>query len=128
MLTESVPTAERSKYQGRQIQFCPFKNQQAIGVLFAKYKRSIGRFLVGKEYESVMWAVIQHSDLAMMQKFLPTLQVAVTEKEIDVVPFEMLIDRIYTIKTKQQIFGSQGGYPLADEKARAAVKLEFGLE
>lgn len=46
----------------------------------------------------------------------------------DFVPFEMLIDRIYTIKTKQQIFGSQSGYPLADEKTRAAVKQEYGLE
>lgn len=103
------------------------KNQQDIAALFAKYKTYIGRSLVGKEYESVMWAVIQHSNPEMMEQFLPVVQKAVADKELAVTPLKMLIDRVYAIRTKQQIFGSQGGVPLADENTRAAVMQKYGL-
>jgi hypothetical protein len=63
----------------------------------------------------------------MMEQFLPVVQKAVADKELAVNPLKMLIDRVYAIRTKQQISGSQGGVPLADETTRAAVMQKYGL-
>ena len=104
------------------------ENQQAIEALYAKYQTYIGRSMVGKEFESVMWSVIQHSDLAMMERFMPVLQKAVAQKELGSGPFKMLIDRIYSVRNHQQIFGSQANFPMADAKTREAVKQQYGLE
>ena len=104
------------------------KNQQLIDSLFRKYKKYIGKSLVGKKYESVMWTVIQHSNLKMMERYLPTIHKAIVDKELDVVPLKMLIDRIYAIKYGYQIFGSQFGVKLCDEKKRKEIELQYGIE
>ncbi len=63
----------------------------------------------------------------MMEQLRPVVQKAVPDKELAVTQLKMLIDRIYAIRTKQQIVGSQGGVPLADETTRAAVMQKYGL-
>lgn len=104
------------------------ENQQIIDSLYTKYKKYIGTSLVGVKYNSVMWEVIQHSNIEMMEKFLPIIQNAVKQKEIDVVPFKMLIDRIYSQKENYQIFGSQGGVELASEEIRKKVIAKYELQ
>ncbi|TBW26565.1 hypothetical protein [Gramella sp. KN1008] len=84
-------------------------NQKSVDSLFSIYKKYIGRELAGEEYSDVMWSVIQHSNITMMEKYLPEIQKAYANNEINVLPFKMLIDRIYAIKYGCQIFGSQGG-------------------
>lgn len=103
-------------------------NQRAIQNLFNKYGKYIGRSLVGNKFESVMWSVIQHSNLELMEKYLPVIQKAVNDKELHITPLKMLIDRIYAIKFNYQIFGSQGGVNLADDKTIMEVKKKFGIE
>jgi len=77
-----------------------------------------------------MWAVIQHSNLEMMERYLPVIQKAVKDKELNIVPLKMLIDRFYGLKYGYQIFGSQSGFgfEMADEKTRKEIELKYGIE
>lgn len=104
------------------------ENQRIIDSLYAKHKKYIGTSLVGEKFNYVMWAVIQHSNLEMMEKFLPIIQKAVKQNEIGVTPFKMLIDRIYTQKENYQIFGSQRGVELASEEIRKKVIVKYDLQ
>ncbi len=106
------------------------KNQAIIDSLYNKYQTYIGRILVGKKFESVMWAVIQHSNIEMMDRYLPIVKKAVTDKELEVTPLKMLIDRFYGLKYGYQVFGSQAGFGFksADEKTISDVKKKYGIE
>ena len=106
------------------------QNQAIIDSLYNIHKSYMGRSLVGEKYKSVMWAVIQHSNAGMMERYLPIVQKAVKEKEIDVVPFKMLIDRFYGLKYGYQVYGTQTGFgfELADDKTRKEIEKKYGLE
>ena len=104
------------------------KNQKKIDALYAKHKTYIGVSLVGDKYKSVMWQVIQHSNLNYMEKYLPVVVVAVEEKELGPGALKYLIDRIYTEKYNYQIFGSQQNIKLAKEATRNQVKKEFKID
>lgn len=104
------------------------KNIMKIDSLYKKYNAYVGKSLVGNRFEPAMWAVIQHSNLQMMEKYLPIIQEAVQNNELKVTPFKMLLDRIYTIKYDYQIFGSQEGVNIADKKTRLEVAEKYGIE
>lgn len=104
------------------------ENQQLIDSLYHSHKEYLGTSLVGEKYNSVMWTVIQHSNLQMMENYLPVIQEAVEQGELDSVPFKMLIDRIYTQKHNYQIFGSQTGVAQASDEVRKAVIAKYNLE
>ncbi len=106
------------------------KNQHVIDSLYSQHKTYIGNSLVGKKFSYVMWSVIQHSNLEMMEKYLPVLQHAVKNKELDLVPFKMLIDRYYGLKHGFQIFGSQNGFgfEMADKKKKKEIEFKYGIE
>ena len=106
------------------------KNQLKIDSLYRQYGTYIGRTLVGEKFESVMWAVIQHSNQEMMEKYLPVVHKAVEENELDETPFKMLIDRYYGLKYGYQVFGSQNGFgfDMADEDQRRAIMQKYGIE
>lgn len=107
------------------------KNQVRIDSLFALYNCYIGKSMVGKKFESVMWAVVQHSNLEMMERYLPIVHKAVREKELHPTPLKMLIDRIYALKYGYQIFGSQSGglgVKIADERTRKEIEKKYGFE
>lgn len=101
------------------------QNQQRIDALYQAYGTYLGKSLVGDKYMSTMWQVIQHSNLDMMERYLPIIQEAVQEDELGVVPLKMLVDRIYSIKFNYQIFGSQQGIPLASEHLQAVARKAF---
>ncbi len=103
-------------------------NQHRIDSLFTHYTTYIGTSLVGEEYAQVMWLVIQHSNLKMMEQYLPAVHKAYQAGEVDAVPLKMLIDRIYAIKKNEQIFGSQEGVVLATEMEREEVKRMYNLK
>ncbi|WEK70444.1 MAG: hypothetical protein P0Y62_02595 [Candidatus Chryseobacterium colombiense] len=120
--------AEKKLSQDQQV--LDKKNQAIIDSLYNKYNTYIGRSLVGKKFESVMWAVIQHSNVEMMDRYLPIVKKAVTNKELEAAPLKMLIDRFYGLKYGYQIFGSQSGFGFksADEKTKNDVKKKYGIE
>jgi len=105
------------------------RNQQLIDSLFNIYKTYIGRSLVGKQLESAMWLVVQHAPLAMMERYVPVIAAAVSQKQLDEVPFKMLIDRMYWLKYNYQIFGSQGAkIKVADDEIRNGVIKKYKLD
>lgn len=106
------------------------KNQQLIDSLFQVYGSYLGRSLVGKKYENVMWSVIQHSNVMMMEMYLPVIHKAYLDNEIEAGPLKMLIDRYYGLEYGYQIFGSQQGFGfrLADEQTRKALINKYELE
>lgn len=108
------------------------QNQLIIDSLFEVHKSYVGRTLVGEKFEGVMWAVIQHAypKLDFMEKYLPVIHKAVTDKELDVVPLKMLIDRYYGLKYGYQVFGSQSGFgfELADEETRKKIAEKYQIE
>jgi hypothetical protein len=63
-----------------------------------------------------------------MERYLPQISKAVEQKELSTEPLKMLIDRIYTVKYHYQIFGSQLGVPVADEKTKSEVIKNYRLE
>lgn len=103
------------------------QNQQLIDSLYQVYHTYLGKSLAGsKAY--VMWAVVQHSDILMMERYLPIVQQAVKQQQLEAAPFKMLLDRVYTIKYGKQLFGSQVGVPLVDEVLRNQVLKSYSLE
>ena len=98
------------------------RNQQRIETLFTKYGTYVGRSLVGEEYESVMWQVVQHSSPEMMQRYLPIIAAATETGEISHdTPLRMLLDRIHALETGTQFFGSQQNVELTGEEERQAI-------
>lgn len=86
-----------------------------------------GKTLAGDQYSAVIWSVIQHSNLALMEKYLPVIAQAVRENELAPAPLQMLLDRIYWLKHKTQIFGSQEGIPFASREEIKRVKKLYGF-
>lgn len=103
-------------------------NQQKVDSLYTKYQTYIGKTLVGSQFNSVMWQVIQHSNLTYMEKYLPVVVSAVEKEELGQDALKYLIDRIYSEKYNYQIFGSQGNTKMADDKTRKEVKMKYGIE
>lgn len=75
-----------------------------------------------------MFIVIQHSNLKMMERYLPVIQKAVKGKEVDVLALKYLIDRYYGATYGYQIFGSQNGIEIADEKTRKEIERKYGIK
>lgn len=103
-------------------------NQEKIEKLFARYNCYIGKSLVGEKFDHVMWMVIQHSNLEMMERYLPVIHEAVKEKELHETSLKMLIDRVYTAKFNYQIFGSQVGVKAAADAIRDAVRKKYDID
>ncbi|MEM5564335.1 hypothetical protein WNY78_04440 [Psychroserpens sp. AS72] len=104
------------------------KNQKIIDSLYNKYKSYLGTSATGKKLNNVMWKVIQHSNVEMMEKYLPVIQEAVKNNEISMTTLKMLIDRVCWEKYEYQIFGSQAGVKIADEKTRIEIIKKYGIE
>lgn len=106
------------------------QNEKLIDSLLTEHKQYIGRSLVGKKFETVMWSVIQHSNPEMMEKYLPIIHKAVENKELDKTPLKMLVDRFYGLKYGYQIFGSQSGFgfKMADDETRNKIIKQYGIE
>lgn len=104
------------------------ENQRLIDSLFAAHGTYVGRSLVGEQFETVMWAVIQHAPIACMKRYLPAVQRAVAAEELPLVPLRMLVDRILWQCEGYQLYGSQLGVPLAEEPQRRAMIEKYGLE
>ena len=75
-----------------------------------------------------MFFVIQHSNVEMMERYLPIVQKAVRQNELQETPLKMLIDRIYGAKKGYQIFGNQEFVDLSDKKTRIEISKKYGIE
>lgn len=103
-------------------------NEEVIDSLYAQHGRYIGNDLVGDKYESVMWSIIQHSQLSTMERYLPVIHQAVQQQNLAETPLRMLLDRVYTAKMGRQLFGSQQGVELMPAAERERISRAYGIE
>lgn len=103
-------------------------NEQTIDSLLRVYGGYVGRRLVGKKLEHVMWSVVQHSRPAIMESYLPVVHDAVKKGDLHAAPLRMLVDRVQANKTGQQVFGSQAGIPLLPEAERQKIREQYGID
>lgn len=106
------------------------KNMRLIDSLYNIKHTYIGKNLVGKKLESAMWAVIQHSKIETMEKYLPIMHEAVKKGNLSQGTLKLTIDRIYCDKYNYQPFGSQygGDCELSNKEVREEVKTKYGLK
>lgn len=104
------------------------KNQKILDSLYQYHKTYIGVSKVGDLYKNVMWAVIQHSNLEMMEKYLPIFQKAFEAQDLTKSQLKMLIDRVYWLREGYQIFGSQQGVRIADKEIQLKIIKKYHLE
>ncbi|WP_420148952.1 DUF6624 domain-containing protein [Spirosoma sp.] len=96
-----------------------------------------GKRLVGEKQDITTWLVIQHSPLAIQEKYLPLLQKAAEQGELSKANVAMLVDRIRVFKSQKQLYGSQvqngadgkpsGFFPIEDEVNVNKRRAEVGL-
>jgi hypothetical protein len=106
------------------------KNMQLIDSLYNNKHTYIGKSMVGKKLEYVMWAAIQHSNIKTMEKYLPIMHAAVIKGELSKGTIKLTIDRIYCAKYNYQPFGSQlgGECELSSKEVRQKVKVEYDFK
>ncbi|SFC14082.1 DUF6624 domain-containing protein [Spirosoma endophyticum] len=66
-----------------------------------------GKHLVGEKQNITAWLVIQHSPLAIQEKYLPMIQKAADQGELNKSSAALLVDRIRVYKGQKQLYGSQ---------------------
>ena len=81
-------------------------NQKMAMAIFDKYGYP-NRSLVGVEFESVFFYVIQHSNLAMMEKFLPIIKHEIDVNHLPKEHYPFIHDRINLLKNLPQEYGTQ---------------------
>ncbi|MEO6833761.1 MAG: DUF6624 domain-containing protein [Chitinophagaceae bacterium] len=93
--------------------------------------------VVGKDGAIKAFFIVQHSNLAMMKKYLPIIKKLCDQKEAIPEDYALLYDRVQTMQSKPQLYGSQvfrqAGknweiLPIADESGLAARRRKMGLE
>jgi hypothetical protein len=70
----------------------------------------VGSDKVGSQANQTLFLVIQHSDLATQQKYLPMMREAVKNKKASGSSLALLEDRVAIREGRHQIYGSQIGY------------------
>lgn len=66
-----------------------------------------GQRSVGPKQANTVWLVIQHAPLAVQEKYLPLIQKAADEGEMEKSNLALLVDRIRMYRGKKQLYGSQ---------------------
>ena len=105
-----------------------YKNQEIIDSLFGVHKEYIGRKYVGQKYESVMFLVIQHADLAYMEKYFDLIVKAVEEEQLDSNSLKYILDRISTRKNDYQYFGTQSGVKYANKEEIEEIRKKYSIQ
>jgi hypothetical protein len=77
----------------------------------------VGSDKVGSQANQTLFLVIQHSDLAIQQKYLPMMREAVKNKKANSSSLALLEDRVAIREGRHQIYGSQIGYDNETKKS-----------
>lgn len=103
------------------------QNIKVIDSIYQNHNKYIGQSVVGGKFASVMWLMIQHSDIETMKRYLPVILDAVKKEELKPTPARMLVDRIYGVEYGYQIYGSQPGVKIAPENIRQETMDKLGI-
>lgn len=97
-----------------------------------------GKTLVGEDAADIAFLVLQHcADVGVMEKYLPLIEKAVSEDELDKPSLALFVDRIRMFKGEEQLYGTQLSYndstkilqlyPVVDEQNLNKRRAEMGL-
>jgi hypothetical protein len=97
-----------------------------------------GKTLVGEDAADIAFLVLQHcGDVVIMEKYLPIIEQAVGEGELDKPSLALFVDRIRMFKGEDQLYGTQLSYndstkilqlyPVEDEQNLNARRAQMGL-
>ncbi len=121
----------------RRMQRIDARNLTRVTAIIDKYGWP-GNSLVGRSGSLAAFLVIQHSDLATMQKYLPLMRQAAAKGELAKQSLALVEDRVLTFQDKPQLYGSQlhtnratgktEFYPIADEAHVDERRASMGLE
>jgi hypothetical protein len=67
----------------------------------------LGKDVIGDTANEALFSVIQHSNKATMEKYLPIMKKAVAENKASKQNLALLIDRVELLNNRKQIYGSQ---------------------
>jgi hypothetical protein len=90
----------------REMQRIDARNLPRVTAMIEKYGWP-GTSLVGEQGSVTAFLVIQHSNLATMQKYVPLMRAAAAKGELDNASLALVEDRLLTYQNKPQIYGSQ---------------------
>ncbi len=121
----------------RQILRADARNLPRVTAIIDKYGWP-GKSLVGNSGSLAAFLVIQHADLATMQKYLPLMRQAAAQGELAKQNLALVEDRVLTFQDKPQLYGSQYRFnattgqpeffPIADEAHVDERRARMGLE
>lgn len=120
---------------GRQIQSVDSVNLQELEKLITQFGWPT-RTMVGKRSCMAAWLVIQHSELPVQEKYLPMIEKAARDGDLDKSSYALLVDRVRMRKGQRQLYGSQiirdssgvALYPIEDEENVNRRRLEMGMQ
>jgi hypothetical protein len=121
----------------KQMQRADARNLPRVTAIIDQYGWP-GKSLVGSSGSLAAFFVIQHSNLATMQKYLPLMRAAAAKGELEKQNLALLEDRVLTSQDKPQLYGSQYRYntstgkpeffPIADEAHVDERRASMGLK
>lgn len=96
----------------------------------------LGPDVIGQQGNTTLFLVIQHSDLATQEKYLPMMKEAVRNGKAEGSQLALLVDRVEMYNKRPQIYGSQINsengkyivYKIIDEANVNKRRAEVGLE
>ena len=80
--------------------------------------------MVGAKLGNTAWLIIQHSAVAIQEKYLPILQRAADQGEMQKTNMALLIDRIRVYKGQKQLYGTQVKMEANGQKSFDAIEDE----
>jgi hypothetical protein len=112
------------------------QNEARVKAIIAQYGWP-GKSLVGRDGSSTAFLVLQHSNLATIQEYLPLIRQAAAKGELGKGELALMEDRVLVFQQQPQVYGSQVRsnastgkmefFPIADEahvdERRAAMGL-----
>lgn len=112
------------------------QNEARVKAIIAQYGWP-GKSLVGAAGSSTAFLVLQHSNLATIQEYLPLIRQAAAKGELPKSDLALMEDRVLIFQQKPQVYGSQvhfnaaAGqmefYPIADEAHVDERRATMGL-
>ena len=103
------------------------ENTAALIIIFEEYGYP-GKSVVGEEFKDYAALIYEHSsDLEFQEKYFPIMVEAMNNGELTKNMVRLIIDRLQLKKTGKQIFGTQAGVPMEEEKLIREVQFKYGL-
>lgn len=86
-----------------------------------------GQRLVGSKQANTAWLIIQHSPLAIQEKYFPLIRQAADQGEMSKTNMALLMDRIRVYKGQKQLYGTQVNIGPTGQKSFDPIEDELNV-